>query len=317
MTMSIRVTRYTEELRPTWEKALSAAKNGLFLFSRDYISYHGDKFEDFSCVAYLDETPVAIMPATLDRETMTAISHPGLTFGGVVLDRNIRGPEAISVINECFDALKLWGAKTLIVKPVPYFLCTYPAGELNYVLWMRGFELYRKDLSSIMPLCSSRIGLNSLKKRGIAKASKANLVVGEGCLKMFHALLSENLTERHGVAPVHSPAELLLLKQRFDDKIFLRSITHEGEMLAGTLIYRYPTAWHTQYLTSSEEGRSKGALDKVIFHVISESADAGVSWLSLGRSTESEGRLINEGLLWQKESFGARSITLDFWRGAL
>ena len=315
--MQIEVARYSEELRPIWENTLSAAKNGLFLFSRDYISYHGDKFEDFSCVAYLDGTPVAILPATFDRETMTAISHPGLTFGGVVLQHDIRGFEAISIINECFDALKLWGAKTLNIKAVPYFLQAYPASELDYVLWMRGFELYRRDISSILPLIPSRITVNSLKRRGIAKASKENLVVEEGSIESFHALLSEVLAERHGVAPVHSLAELLLLKQRFGDEIFLRSITREGEMVAGALIYRYPTAWHTQYLASSEEGRGKGALDKVIFHVISESAEAGVSWLSFGTSTESQGRVLNEGLLWQKESFGARSVTLDFWRGAL
>ena len=52
-------------------------------------------------------------------------------------------------------------------------------------------------------------------------------------------------------------------------------------------------------------------------HDATEATDAGASWLSFGTSTTDNGRTLNEGLLWQKESFGARSVTHDFLRGTL
>jgi hypothetical protein len=58
-------------------------------------------------------------------------------------------------------------------------------------------------------------------------------------------------------------------------------------------------------------------LDKVISSTIFEAREAGASFFSFGVSTESNGRILNEGLLWQKESFGARSVVHDFMRGHL
>jgi lipid II:glycine glycyltransferase (peptidoglycan interpeptide bridge formation enzyme) len=94
-------------------------------------------------------------------------------------------------------------------------------------------------------------------------------------------------------------------------------VERDGELLAGILVYRYPTVWHTQYMAASPEGRKVGALDLVVDELIAEARAAGVEAVSFGTSTTDEGRELNEGLLWQKESFGGRSITHDFLHGRL
>ena len=88
-------------------------------------------------------------------------------------------------------------------------------------------------------------------------------------------------------------------------------------LLAGALIFNYGHIWHTQYLASSDAGRELGALDLVIDSVIDEARSNGVTYLSFGASTEEAGTALNQGLIWQKESYGARSITHDFMTGAL
>ena len=60
--MTVVVRRYQEELKGDWSDVLTASKNGLFLFDRNYIEYHGDRFIDVSLVAYMDDLPVAVFP---------------------------------------------------------------------------------------------------------------------------------------------------------------------------------------------------------------------------------------------------------------
>ena len=314
--MKLEVVRYTAEHRDAWNALVGNAKNGLFLFDRNYLEYHSNRFTDMSAIAFADGEPAALLPASFDERTGLATSHGGLTFGGVILPRTVRGETALTLIDSCLDALRDWGATELLVRMLPNHFAQYPAAEVDYALWRRGFELVRRDLSSVIPL-GDRLGLNSSKKQAVAKAEKSGLTVEWGPLAEFHPLLTGVLQSRHGVDAIHSLAELELLGGRFPQQIFVRSVSRDGVMLAGVLIYRYQTAWHTQYMAASEEGRDIGALDKVIESAIDEAARDGAAWFSFGISTTDEGRALNEGLLWQKESFGARSVAHDFMRGRL
>lgn len=314
--MKLGVARYAAEHRDAWNSLVRGAKNGLFLFDRDYLEYHSDRFTDMSTIAFANGEPAALLPASFDERTGLATSHGGLTFGGVILPRSVRGETALTLINTCVDALRDQGATELLVRSLPSYLSRRPAGEVDYALWRRGFALVRRDLSSVIPLRDS-IALNSSKKQAVAKADKAGLIVETGSLAQFHSLLNNVLQTRYGVDAIHSLAELELLSGRFPRQIFLRSVSRDGVMLAGALVYRYPTAWHTQYMAASEEGRDVGALDRVIASAIEEATNDGAEWFSFGISTTDEGRALNEGLLWQKESFGARSVAHDFMRGRL
>jgi RimJ/RimL family protein N-acetyltransferase len=312
----IEIFRYSGELSAAWDRVVSSSRNGLFQFHRAFMDYHSDRFADISAVAIVNGEPAAVLPASIDTAAGIATSHAGLTFGGVVLKRELRGEVAIRVIDAMLEGLRTWGARELEVRLLPQFLCTYPSAEVDYALWRRGFALVRRDLSSAIPLHDS-IPINSSKKQAIAKAEKMGLLVEEGHLPQFHALLGEVLGWRHGIAPVHTLAELELLCARFPDQIFVRSARREEEMLAGVLVFRYQNAWHTQYMAASVEGRRCGALDLIIARLLSEARAAGAKWLSFGISTSDQGRKLNEGLLWQKESYGARSVTHDFVRGTL
>ena len=314
--LTVEVIRFEERFRDDWDALVDDARNGLFLFKRSYMEYHSDRFEDMSAIALVNGKPAALLPASIDPEGGLVTSHAGLTFGGVVFRSALRGKVAIRLVDAFLDALRAWGATELEVRLLPQFLATYPTAEVDYALWRRGFTLVRRDLSSILPV-REHLAFNTSKKQAITKATKAGLAVSSGRLAEFHALLETVLGERHGVAPVHTLDELELLTSRFPDEIILRSVERDGEMLAGVLVYRYPTAWHTQYMAVSAEGRTVGALDLVISNLIEEARAAGVEWLSFGTSTTDRGRTLNEGLLWQKESFGARSVAHDFMRGAL
>lgn len=314
--MEIQVRRYDGSLASDWAAVLGGARNGIFLFERQFMEYHSDRFVDISSVVYADGRPVGVLPASFDESAGKAFSHAGLTFGGPVFLRDLRSDVGLMVLDAQLDALRSWGARHLTVRLLPQIFCEYPSGEVEFGLWRRGFSLVRRDLSSVIPL-DRPLPFNKSKAQGLRKAQKSGVVTSEVAMDDFHRLLTTVLEAQHGVAPVHSLTELALLRERFPAQIAALGATRKGELMAGCLLFKYRRVWHTQYLASSEAGRMTGALDLVVADVVAQATFAGASYVSFGVSTEQGGTVLNRGLLWQKESYGARSLAHDFMAGSL
>jgi hypothetical protein len=308
------VKLFDESLSRDWNQALETSRNGIFLFHRDYMGYHQERFDECSLIAYSNGLPIAVLPAT--RIGNEAISHSGLTFGGIIFDRQLRFEQVSEVVDGFLATLRSVGVEKLTIKLVPEFLWKYPAGEVPYLLWRKGFTLSRRDLSQLLPFGDS-LPLNKSKRAAIQKARKSGLTTREGNVDEVHALITQVLASRHGVDPVHSKSDLALLQSRFPDHILLRSATSAECAIAAVVIYKYGAVWHTQYLATSEQGRELGALDLLISTVIDEAKTSGALAMSFGTSSEEQGTRVNIGLAWQKESFGARSVCHDFMTGSI
>ena len=48
----IKIKKYEPMYKDTWDSFISSSKNGVFLFYRDYMEYHQDKFKDFSLMFF-------------------------------------------------------------------------------------------------------------------------------------------------------------------------------------------------------------------------------------------------------------------------
>ena len=85
----VHVVAYASERRRQWDDFVRAAKNGHFMFVRDYMDYHADRFPDASLMFY-DESDrlIGLLPATA-RDGVVS-SHAGLSFGGVVSDASMK-----------------------------------------------------------------------------------------------------------------------------------------------------------------------------------------------------------------------------------
>ena len=130
-------------------------------------------------------------------------------------------------------------------------------------------------------------------------------------LPTFWQILTEVLRDRHHVTPVHTVEEMQLLQSRFPEQIRLyAAYSADGRMVAGTLIYEMPHLVHAQYIASSPKGKEGGAVDALYAWLIDERY-AHKQYLDFGVSTVQGGRVLNEGLIRQKESFGARAIVYD------
>src|ERR1700722_2058543 len=91
----IRIERYEARNKACWDDFVRESKNGVFLFYRDYLEYHADRFSDFSLLFFQGDRLVALMPA--NRVDETVISHGGLTFGGIISGSRMTTPLMLDV----------------------------------------------------------------------------------------------------------------------------------------------------------------------------------------------------------------------------
>ena len=78
-------------------------------------------------------------------------------------------------------------------------------------------------------------------------------------------------------------------------------------MIAGAVVFVYNNVVHTQYLAANDIAREIGALDLCISEIISKYSSSK-QFLDFGISTENGGIVLNNGLISQKEGFGARTL---------
>ena len=58
-----KIKRYIAECAAEWDDFVSQTRNGTFLFMRQYMDYHADRFCDHSLMIYRKERLCALLPA--------------------------------------------------------------------------------------------------------------------------------------------------------------------------------------------------------------------------------------------------------------
>ncbi|WP_460880283.1 GNAT family N-acetyltransferase [Pontibacter rugosus] len=132
------------------------------------------------------------------------------------------------------------------------------------------------------------------------------------CFNSFFDLSKKRLKDKYNLSPIHTAEEMQQLATVFPENIKLYAATKDGALLAGALMYETSTVAHAQYLAASEKGRNLHALEVLVDWLLTE-VYPHKSYFSFGVSTEQQGQYLNEGLVWNKESYGARTIVHDFY----
>ncbi len=303
------VRAYRAEDAPAWDALIAESRNGNLLHRRGYMDYHAERFVDASLLVERGGALLAVFPANL--EGTRVVSHAGLSYAGLLSAHGLRAAATLDVFEQIASHYRARGVHELLYKAVPHLFHASPAEEDLYALHRLGARLQRRDLSSAIAL-RERPPFAAERRRSIGKARKAGLRAQRSDdPAQFHALLSEVL-HRHGATPTHSLQELRLLCGRFPEQLVLYEVRDGDALLAGTLVYDFGRVVHTQYLACSEQGRRVDALSLLLADLI-ERHYAQRDYFSLGISTEQQGQVLNDGLVTQKERFGARGVVHDFY----
>jgi hypothetical protein len=307
----VKAISYIRERQREWDDFVRAAKNSHFLFYRDYMDYHGDRFPDASLMFY-DERDrlVGLLPATA-RDGIVS-SHAGLSFGGVISARSMKVELMLQLFAAMRARLHETGMREMIYKPVPHIYHDIPAEEDLYALFRFGGRLIRRDVSAAIDR-HVRLPFSKGRTWTLKQAARNDLEVQQCTdFEAFMAIEEDLLRKKHDARPTHNAAELALLAGRFPDNIKLFAAYQDAEMLAGVVIYETPRVAHTQYIGAGEKGRRLGALDLIFQHLIHDRY-VSKDYFDFGISTEDSGRYLNAGLIQNKESYGARATVFDWY----
>ena len=309
------IRRYRREDKELWNSFVSKARNATFLFDRNYMDYHADRFDDNSFMFYYKGKLKAVLPANVAGDTL--YSHQGLTYGGLLLDKKA----TVEDVLECFDSLNSWlrenGISKVVYKALPWIYQQYPSEEDLYALtWKCKAQLISRNIASTIVI-DNKLKFAESRKSGIRKALSLNIEVGESNdVDGFWHVLEDNLGNRYNAKPVHTASEMKLLMSRFPNNIKLYVAKMNGEIVGGTLIYVTPQVVHTQYISASVEGKKHGALDLLLDYIINK-VYANCRYFDFGKSTEQGGAYLNEPLIFQKEGFGGRGVCYDWYQWEL
>jgi hypothetical protein len=276
------------------------------------MDYHADRFHDRSLIIERNGEPVAIFPANMQGKTV--VSHAGLSYAGLISTSALRAESTLTVFESIGELYRTLGVENVIYKAVPHVFHAYPADEDLYALHRLGARLRRRDISSIIAL-REPFRFTDSRRRAVGRAKRSGLKIQAAAEPAaFHSLLSEVL-RNHDAVPTHNLDELRLLQARFPGQIVLYEARRDDALLAGAIVYDFGRGVHTQYLAASEEGRRENALNLLLAELIDLYADR--HYFSFGISTEQEGRVLNGGLVSQKEYFGARGVVHDCYEWEL
>lgn len=309
--MNYIIQKYKKSDREDWNNFLPNCKNFHFMFHRDFIEYHSDRFHDFSLIVKDSNNHIiALLPGNIDDETF--YSHQGLSFGGYLINNSIKTIELIEIFEETKKFLKENKIKRIIYKCMPIIYHQYPAQEELYILFKNDAQLYRRDISSSIYL-DKTYKYSKSRKWGITRANKEGVICVEikQPSKIWN-IIRNVLYERYNTQPVHNEYEIDYLKEKFPNNIKAFAAIKDNNVISAAITFENINVVHTQYLANTDVGKKLYALDMLIDFIIKKSSEYA-NIFDFGISTENNGHYLNTGLLNQKESFGARAIVHDFY----
>jgi Acetyltransferase (GNAT) domain len=311
--MHARAFRDDESAR--WDATCAGAYGATFLHSRRYLSYHGERFVDRSLVIEEGARWLGVLPLAEDpADRSVVVSHPGITYGGMLHDGALRGEPMCQALQLVLAELRRQGHRRLLYKPVPQVYARAPAQDDLYALFRLGARRVRCDLSSCIDL-SHRLPQSDRRRRALRQAQAAQLSVepGREHLAPLWPVLQDNLARAHGVAPVHTLAEIETLADRFAQQVQCRVALHAGQVVAGLVLFHTPRVVHVQYVAASEHGLALHATDLLLQRAIDEARALGARYFDFGISTVDAGRVLNEGLHRFKSEFGAGGVVHEHY----
>jgi len=285
------------------------SKNATFLFKRDFMEYHQDRFEDFSLMVFRNDKLFALLPANKVKDGL--YSHQGLTYGSFVLSESTKLFDAFIAFKALLKFINKEGIGFLNIKIIPSFYNSMPSDELEYFLYKANAVLVKRDVLMVIDY-QHKVGFQKNRREGINKAKRACLIVkiDDNYEGFWNEILIPNLSKKHKVSPIHSLEEIQLLAKRFPNNIKQINVYKDNVLVAGSTLFITKTTLHPQYVSGDENKNRYGSLDLLYDFMINEFSSEK-RYFDFNTSSENNGKLINEGLIFWKETCGARTFVCN------
>lgn len=301
---SYTVRKYQSSDYSLWNEFVANAKNATFLFHRDFMEYHSDRFEDFSLLIFdPKDSLIAILPANRVEDVL--YSHQGLTYGGLVVQERIDLIQLEIVFNCLRIYLKENDIKNATFKIIPSIYHRIKSFEFDLILHKNASIIENREMSLVIDF-SQELKISKSKLRHFKKSNPELEIREEDDMEPFwNNVLIPRLQEKYNSTPVHSLEEINQLKGKFKTNIVQFSAYHNKKIVAGLTLFITEDVVKSQYGATTKEGEKLRALDFLFITLIKRYKFEGKKYFDMGTVHN------NPGLLNQKIELGCSIYLLD------
>ena len=309
------VKRYCSDDFALWNDFISQATNATFLFDRNFMEYHADRFQDFSLLVFEEDILQAVVPANCKDNQI--FSHQGLTYGGFVFRNEFPIGQIEAVLSETFSFLQSQGfVKCEIKAMLPFYAPDFHA-EIQQVLSDKQAKITAQKMNLAIDF-RTEYSISKSKLKHYRRLQSEGLVVKKeaDCTIFWQEVLEPLLLEKYQTKPLHSLAEINSLQSKFPNHIEQYNLYRDGEILAGITLFKTATVIKSQYGATTENGKKFRALDYLFLYLI-DSFKADYDYFDMGTVDDNSELGYNEGLLNQKKELGCSVYSQNIFQIAL
>lgn len=323
----LRIAKFTSETAAKWDSFVGNSINGTLFHSRRFISYHPqDRFLDESLMIYRGDELFAVFPAAgiNDEGVKVFKSHPGTSYGGLVIASNIKLRQSFEIFQVIEDFAKNAGYERIDFRIAPKIFFKRPCDQIDFALVHRGFIREAEELSTcyylkdFIDLEEDNLSKYNFKRKniirqGIRNGLEISIAKSDEELSRFYEILTDNL-KKHNTKPVHSLVELMDLTKRLSSEVEVVLVKSKDEIISGFLLLRINhKGKHIFYSAVDYAKQHLRPVNYGLYSLIKKLAREGYEYLNFGISTEKGGKYINWGLFDFKENFDGCGIIRTYW----
>ena len=310
----ITIEKYNDKLLHIWDDFISISTNGTIFHMQKFLNYHIDrKFNDHSLMFYYNKKLICVLPAVVQINTLH--SHPGASFGGLVVAPNVSFNSVYKIFKElCAYCKKRF--QSIVIINTPDIYKKQQDDNIKYLLsWnnFMPFENYISHYTKIKRGYSLSSLLHNRKKRyikNLIKNKTFNIKSSEN-FDLFFPILKAS-KKKFKSKPTHSIEELQKLKCLFPDEINLFLSYQNGVICGGTLfLYTNQSSCLIFYNVVKEKYKRTQLASLQLFSCMKEAYKNNKTIIDFGVSHYPENKNPLEpklSLIKFKEQFGSSSV---------
>ena len=302
-----RLSRNSERDLAMWNRLLRTADGATLFHTPEFLSYHGDRFDEHHLGVFKGDQLIALMPMALvsHDDGIMARSPYGASYGGMITSGQMSYRTSCDVANALSDYLSRSGVSALQMTPSLLEYSIRGDETLLFALMQRELHSIRHDVTHLVPVPNTAIeeSLSTRARRAMHRAEQCGVTIARRVPVAEIWPLIEMTHIAIGGTPTHTMSQMASLSQSLRHHIFADAAMQDGKPIAAVVYFVLNShTWMTFYLATNPEYRDSQGLTLLLCDGLSQCARDGIRYLDLG--TSSVDLMARDNLFQFKENFG-------------
>ena len=151
----ISIKKYNKKLINQWNEFIQLTNNGNLFHNQRFLNYHIDRsFMDGSLIFYKSNEMIALLPGVIQtiNKKKVLCSHPGSSYGGVIVKQNLSFEAINSIIHALDDFCIKNQFDSIILINVPTIYYNKYDESINYLLLWNNYTIKEQYISHVVDL---------------------------------------------------------------------------------------------------------------------------------------------------------------------